>query len=715
MARCLLLLVLLATPAARAAEGMFLPDAVPADVLAEMTRHGLALDAKALWDVSRAVVQVAGGGTGSFVSAEGLVVTNHHVAYGCLAALDATEEHRGILEAGFVAPDRAGEPACPGYYLLILEEARDITAGVRRAGRKARGWHERFEAERRHKEELVAACQASKEHVCEARDFDGGRLVRLMVYTRLRDVRLVYAPEAAIGKFGGDIDNWRFPRHTGDYSFLRAWKDGAPYAPGTFLRVSTDGVKRGDLTLVLGYPGRTARWTSAAGARDQIVRMNPWRRLHYGRLIRILEGLGAAYDEVERRYAGLVAGLNNAVKYYQDLEAGFASADLFARKQAAEAALRSRLGGRAAEDFAALGAEMSRIYGDLAVYGERMALLERMTAVGSTTLRFAQTLARWGVEKQKPDAERRDERFKDKNVVAIHEASDRLELTADLRAEHALLTYWLNVALGLPEGQQLRAVLRLMERVAPASPNAWQPPEQAARAAWQLLTTSRVVSWDGAETGELKSRRRQWLELDGPSIAALEDPLLVFGRELDAELRELEEGPYREVEERLGGELKRAWVELQAPAYPDANFTLRLSWGTVEDYHETATGQDHRYVTDLAGMLAKETGADPFVVPPALKAAATDPGPWRDPAIGDVPVNFTATLDTTGGNSGSPVLDAQGRLVGLLFDGTPESILSDWWFDATFQRSICVDIRYALFLADRVHDATRVLAELGLE
>ena len=720
-----LLVLLLAAPAA-AEEGMYPIERLDPQVMDAMKAHGLTLDAEGLKELSLAVVQVAGGGTGSFVSPAGLVVTNHHVAYGCLARLDAMDAHQGILDAGYVAADQTKELSCPGYYLLILEDVRDITRDVRKASRKEKGWHERYEAERLKKEAMVADCQESGEFICEAKAFGGGGIVKMMMYTRLRDVRLVYAPEASIGKYGGDIDNWMYPRHTGDYSFLRAYvapdgkpvgyaADNVPYAPKAHLQVSTEGVKRGDLTLVMGYPGRTSRFASASAARQYVSKMIPWRRKAYGDLVKLLEGLGGVYDDVGRKYAGLIAGLNNATKYYGQLEEGFAAADLIAKKDKAELQRKGALKGKDAEDYAALTAEMDRIYAELDGYYDQLTLLERMSYVGSASMAFAHSLVRWGVEKQKPDIERKEERFKEKNKHRLYESSDRLELAADLRAEAAILTYWFKVAMTLPEAQRPKAVVQLLDTVAARPAKPFAPPELEARAALHLLRSSKLVSWGKVGADEARIRRTEWLDLDGAAIAGLEDPLVAFARAIDADYQALKEGPYREVEERLATELKRTWVRLAGAPYPDANFTLRLTWGLVKDYHETATGRDHRYVTDLAGVLAKETGEDPFVVPAALEAAARDPGAWKDENIGDVPINFTATLDTTGGNSGSPVLDAQGRLVGLLFDGTPESILSDWQYDDTYQRSICVDIRYALFLADRVHAAQHILEELGVK
>ncbi len=229
------------------------------------------------------------------------------------------------------------------------------------------------------------------------------------------------------------------------------------------------------------------------------------------------------------------------------------------------------------------------------------------------------------------------------------------------------------------------------------------------------------------EKARAKTERARLFALKKKALAKEKDPLLRFGRDLEAELRKLREGPLRVVEEYLGPVLRRRWIShYLKPRYDDANFTVRLSYGSVRDYHETATGKTHRYITDLPGVLAKDKGRFPFLVPAWLKAAAHPVGQsldakrarqakarYLDPQIKAVPVDFTDTLDTTGGNSGSAVLDDHGRLVGLLFDGTPESILSDWQYLGAEQRSICLDIRYAHYLA-KVRGATALLRELGL-
>lgn len=752
-AACLTIFSLSLPLSLHADEGMFPLAAVETMPLRNLKAAGAEIRGSEIIRLSKAVVQVAGGGTGSFVSDSGLVVTNHHVAYGCLAALDSMDEHKGILEAGYVAHQRGEELACPGYYLLLLEEARDITSEVRKASAKLPDYHARFEAERLAKEALVAACEEDGRYVCQASSLNGGVVENLSLYTRLLDVRLVYAPEKDIGKYGGDIDNWMYPRHTGDYSFLRAYvsPDGNPaaydpanvaYEPEVNLRITDAGLGEGDFVMVIGYPGRTKRFTTASGTSFYLEESVPAALETYGPMLKLLEGLAAAYVDVERRYAGLIAGLNNATKYYAESQAGLVAAGLVARKKSETEALQGKLKGKEREAFDSALAAIDSLYGEYRVYHRLFYVLGRMTSLGSNALAMAHTLHKWSVEKQKPEAERKDERYKGKNAYALYEKSKRLELTADLRAEAAIFTYYLRTLAGLSGEYSASCVPALLaeteallaelaEATDEAAPTVAAvvrqkfgiilPEDPLAQAATLLLARTQVVSWDRSDEAVRAAveRRQAWLDMDGALFATeVMDPLIVFARALDKDLEALRNGPYREVEERLATELQRDWVKAVKAPYPDANFTLRLSYGKVRDYTSTASGKTHRYMTTLSELFAKETGKRPFKVPAKLKAAAVAEGEeeerWRDKVLGDVPINFTSTLDTTGGNSGSPVLNSRGLLVGLLFDGTSESILSDWQYLEEAQRSICVDIRFALFLADRVHGAQELLEELGL-
>ena len=734
----------------RAAEGMYTLDKVESLPLRNLKKAGLELRGSEVIELSGAVVQVAGGGTGSFVSAQGLVVTNHHVAYGCIAALEAMDEHSGIADRGFVASELGDELPCPGYYLLLLVRTDDITREVREASKGLADFHARFEAEREAKERLTRVCEADGKHICKASPLNGGQKEQLSVYLRLLDVRLVYAPEKSIGKYGGDIDNWMYPRHTGDYAFLRAYvaPDGtpaayadtnSPYKPAIFLKVSTEGIKKDSFVMVMGYPARTNRFATSAAANFYANQSIPASQDVYLPMLRVVEGFAAAYPAVGRRYARLIAGLNNATKYYGQLAEGIRKTAMLKRKQDAEKKMASKLKGKKRKELDKVMAEIERVYASYAKFHRTYYLLERMTRVGSPSLASAYTIAKWGIEKQKPDSQRKDDRFKEKNAFRLPEKSDRLELEVDFYTEAAILAAYFRAALALDDAWPALCVKELMEHtdglleglkielndemptlaeVVRQRYGLVLPEDAEGVAAMLLLARSEMVAWnrDGMATEAARERRREWLKLDNAAVSNLEDPLIVFARGLERDLQALKEGPYLEVEEYLATELRRRWVNLQKAPYPDANFTLRLSFGQVKDYTSTATGETHRYVTTLAEAIDKVTGKWPFVLPEKLLevAKAGDAGRFLDEVAKDVPINFTSTLDTTGGNSGSPVMDGRGRLVGLLFDGTSESILSDWQYLEEDQRSICMDIRYALFLALKVHGANRVIDELEL-
>jgi len=732
------LAVAAAVGGASADEGMFPMDGVGSWPVDAMRKAGLAIEPEALLELRKAVAKVAAGGSGSFVSDKGLLVTNHHVAYRCLAALDGTKEHAGIMKKGHVAADGRTEIPCPGYDLMVVEDVRDITAAVKAAAERKKG-HRRFEAIRLEMEDLEARCQAEADgFYCDADSLDGGRFYHMMVYRLIKDVRLVYAPPEDLGKFGGDVDNWRYPRHTADFTFLRAYvgANGAgeehsaanvPFKPLAHLTVSADGVGKGDQVLVMGFPARTKRNYPGASARFAGAIDMPIRKDIYDGLLGVLAKEFERDDLARRRYQGLEAGLNNATKYYDDVIKSFDQWKIIDKFGARDEAVDRGMVGR-----------IDRIYASYEKVHAKFVMLQRLAWIVKSA-GTAYDIVKWTQERVKPDRERKDEAYKDKNMYKTVGASDRLDEEITLGMEKALLGYVVGRAQQLPPASRIKAVADLLrwgkaekrrlekeskkakksfeEAYSELTGSTYDPKDPVRTTIDLLYARTRLVA-HGDDRDEMERAlflRRRLFYNDVAEARRSGDPLLVFARNVAKELERIEKGPYRAVEETFDTELRPAYAEAVKATYPDANFQVRLSHGAVDDYTDSKDGVVHRYVTDLAGVLAKDTGADPFIVPEDLKAAAgKDKGRFIDAGLGDVPVNFTCTLDTTGGNSGSAVLDARGRLVGLLFDGTPESQLSDWQFLQAEQRSIVLDIRYALFLADKVHDAAFLLEEIGL-
>jgi hypothetical protein len=740
--------LLLTCLAARAwgAEGMFLLDRLP---VAALKKSGLKISAAKLLQLSRAVVQVASGGTGSFVSRRGLVATNHHVAYRCLAALGSRREHLGLLERGYLARTEAAELPCPGYDLLVVQEVRDVTSQVRTVALSGR-WPAQVEAIRLRREDLVAECE--KEHAsrtCEISALNGGTGYLLSVYRRIRDVRLVYAPPLALGKYGGEIDNWMFPRHTADFTFLRAYvdrrgstaayaKDNVPLGTPQHLEVTGDGIRERSLVEVIGFPARTSRHVPARQARFYIQEQIPVTLGLLKGLINTVNHLRSSSDDVSRKYASLESGLQNALKYYEMSREGFTRWKTLERKQEQETALlaRQEKDEPAATTATATLAEIDKVLDRAHGYYRRFALLARLVGASCASLRAAHDMAKWGHEKAKESRLRKDERFKDKNVYRVIEAAERLEQEIDLDAEKALLLHMLREGQKLPVAQRPKSTAALLRwgraelaRARAAAARQRRPlaelyqarygvapaPDPLQAAVDMMYGGTRLIAHgdDPTAVAEAVKLRSEVFAMKSAEVAKLGDPLLRYGRDVEAELTALREGPYKELEQYLETVLRPRWVQAVKPAYPDADFTVRLSFGSVRSYTAAASGRSYRHLTTLSELLAKDKGTLPFLVPRALRAAFPRrmSSPLVDRAVNDIPVNFTATLDTTGGNSGSPVLDDRGRLVGLLFDGTPESILSDWQFVPSHQRAICLDIRFVLYLAS-LEKAERLLKEL---
>ena len=615
-----------------------------------------------------------------------------------------------------------------------MVDVRDVKQEVLSAVKPKMGWAARFEAIRLKREDLVEACEKDGQHVCEVAPLDGGAGFTLSVYRRIRDVRLVYAPPEALGKFGGDVDNWMFPRHTADFSFLRAYvaPDGsaAPFARGnvplrtpSHLSLSRRGVGEAAFVAIEGFPARTSRHAASPAVRF-------YRDVQLPSAIGLLRGMGGvvagqreASADARRKYASLDYGVQNSLKYYEMSQRGFTRFRTLERKLEAEKELRARL----ADDeqrrrrMDELLAEMGKVLGRYQRVVLRYAALSRLVGMGCPSLRVTHDIARWTREKQKPNRMRKEERYKDKNVYKIKEASERLDREIALPVEQALLLYILREGEKLAPAERPRSTAALLrwaraeEKRKGARQRAADP---LARAVELLYARTRLLAHSDKpdELALAAKLRAELLDAKPAAVKAHPDPLIRYAREVEAELHVLREGPVKEKDEYLEATLQPAWVEeVLRPDYPDANFTIRLTYGSVRDYRSSETKKNHRYMSTLSELLAKDRGKEPFLVPPWLKAAfpARLASPFVDRAVRDIPVNFTATVDTTGGNSGSPVLDDHGRLVGLLFDGTPESILSDWQFLQGEQRSICLDIRFALYLAS-VQNNARLLAELGL-
>ena len=708
------LAALAAAPAAQAGEGMWVPQQLP-EIAGPLKEAGLKLSPQQLADLTgdpMGAVVALGGCTASFVSPEGLVVTNHHCAYGAIQ-LNSTPENN-LIRNGFNAPTPADEvSAGPNARVFVLDEITDVTreaqAAIAAAGDDALGRTKALEA---FEKKLIAGCEADAGFRCRLYSFSGGNAYRLFKNLEIRDVRLAYAPPGSVGKFGGDIDNWMWPRHTGDFAFYRAYvgKDGkpaayspdnVPFKPKRWLKIADKPLGEGDFVMVAGYPGSTNRYALAAEFDNTAQWTYPTVARHYKNQIALVEAAGKKDPEVQVRYANTMASWNNTSKNYEGQLEGFKRIDAAGQKRAEEAAVLAWLKGQGAKGSAALDAHAQLI----ALLEQAKATRERdltLAMFNNTAMLGAATqLYRLSIERQKPDAER-ESGYQDRDLTAIEGGLKQLERRYVPAMDRQLQEYWLNEYLKLPAGQRVAAV------------DQWLGGNDAAAVKRAL---DRLA---GTKLGSTEERLK-WFGADRAAFEASTDPAIQYAVAVMPTLLKLEQ----ERKTRAGENLAARPVYLQALAdykksqgefvYPDANLSLRITFGNVKGY-VPRDGVKYTPFTTLEGVVAKETGADPFDSPKALldAVAAGRHGGLADERLGSVPVNFLSDLDITGGNSGSPVLDAHGRLVGLAFDGNWESVASNWVFDPTMTRMISVDQRYMRWIMQEVFPAPQLLEEMDV-
>ncbi|MDZ3797276.1 MAG: S46 family peptidase [Xanthomonadales bacterium] len=708
------LAALAAVPAALAGEGMWVPQQLP-QIAGPLAKAGLKLAPEQLADLTgdpMGAVVALGGCTASFVSPNGLVATNHHCAYGAIQ-LNSTPENN-LIRNGFNAPTTADElSAGPNARVFVLDSITDVTgqarAAIAAAGDDALGRTRALEALEK---QLIAACEADAGFRCRLYSFSGGNSYRLFRNMEIRDVRLAYAPPGSVGKFGGDVDNWMWPRHTGDFAFYRAYvgKDGkpaayspdnVPFKPRHWLKFADQPLGEGDFVMVAGYPGSTNRYALAAEFDNAAQWSYPAIAGHFNNQIALVEAAGKLDPQVQVRYASSMAGWNNTAKNYQGQLTGFKRIDAAGQKRAEEAAVLAWLKGQGARGQAALDAH-ARL---LALLEQSQATRERDLALGmfnnTAMLGTASQLYRLAIERAKPDAER-ESGYQQRDLPAIEGGLRQLERRYVASMDRQLQAYWLDQYLKLPAAQRVAAI------------DAWLGgnDEAAVKRALDRLAGTALGSTD---------ERLKWLSADRAAFEASTDPAIQYAVAVMPTLLKLEQ----ERKTRAGENLAARPVYLQAVAdyknsqgefvYPDANLSLRITFGNVTGY-VPRDGVKYTPFTTLEGVVAKETGADPFDSPQALldAVAAGRHGGLADARLGSVPVNFLSDLDITGGNSGSPVLDAHGKLVGLAFDGNWESVASNWVFDPAMTRMISVDQRYMRWIMQEVFPAPQLLREIGV-
>jgi hypothetical protein len=708
-----ILIILVVTPVL-AGEGKWTPQQVLEIDPAWLKEQGLELPPERLWDPERGTGLLAAtvripGCTGGLISADGLLLTNYH----CL--FDLVQEHstpdNDLITNGFLARTRAEELPGRTMRMEVARRFSDVTADIEAVAGSKKDDGERWRAIERRQKEMVAECETQPDTRCAVVAFDDGVRYTMIEYDEIRDVRLVWAPPRAVGEYGGEIDNWMWPRHTGDFAMARAWvgrdgrsaahaKENVPYASEFFFPISREGVGEGDFVMVLGYPGRTYRAWVAPEVDERRDLYFPARVDLYGEWISLMERLTESSEEGKIAVAGNLKSLHNRYKN--------------ARGQI-EGLDRGRIpAGRRAEDREVLdwAADKPEWKSAVAAYGE----LETMVAdarrtwnrdflldnlgVGARSLDLARTIVRNARERQKSDLDR-DPAYQDRNSDRLRRSLDREQKNIELAVDKALFLSFVRRALELDGNQRIAVVDRMFGEVA--------GDEDALRARIDALYAKTAIL-------DLEQRARMFDETPD-QIAKRGDPMLELAIALDDQLEILKKTG--EARKGLVSRARPAWrravmAHAGKPIAPDANSTLRVSFAHVRGYLPR-DGVAYTPRTTLSGVIAKHTGAEPFDVPATLReAAANDRSEWADPALGDVPVCFLADGDTTGGNSGSPVVDGRGRMVGVNFDRVWENVANDFGYNPDIARNVSVDVRYMLWILDEVVGAGELLEELGV-
>ncbi|WP_354670235.1 S46 family peptidase [Janthinobacterium sp. SUN073] len=691
---------------AHADEGQWQPHQLP-QLKADLKRVGIEIPAEKLADLSKhpmsAIVSL-GGCSAAFVSDAGLVVTNHHCAYGAVQR-NSTPEHNYITN-GFLAKTRAGElPGGPNSLVYVTDKVENVSERVLKGLTADMTGRARHEAVEKRVKDLIAECETDKMYRCSVPAFHRGLEYYRIRQMMIRDVRLVYAPSDKIGNFGGDIDNYEWPRHTGDYSFLRAYvgKDGrpadpspdnVPYKSKDFLVVSAEGLKAGDGILLAGYPGRTSRYKLPAEIRFARDTAFPLKVSELQADLAVMADATQGDAASAVRYASVVKSINNVLKKTQGLLDGFARKDIAAIKDVQDAEFRAWYAKQPNVSATLLAELDAAIASDMALSEEEFAW---SVATNSDLLKSARTVYRLSLERQKADAER-ESGFQQRDLAFIKARLARLEQSYVNQVDQA------RFAAGLKRYAQLAA------KSHPQGLDALLPAPAAVPALYQQTQL--------ADT----AKRLAWLEKDQAAVARSDDAFMQLAVKLQPVELALEER-----RKEIDGNLERvipqymqaviAWKKSQGkPVYPDANSTLRVTYGTVSPY-SPRDGITKGPFTTVEGIVEKVTGKAPFEAPQGLIDAVKQKryGQFHDPVLGTVPVNFLTSADTTGGNSGSAVMNKRGELIGLNFDSTYESITKDWYFDTAITRAIHLDIRYMLWVMKEVDHADNLLQEMTIK
>jgi hypothetical protein len=682
--RALILFSLLSAVVLRADDGIWLFNRFPSDAVQQ--KYGFQVTDQFLDKLRLGSVKFVGVASASFVSPKGLLFTNHHVASECIQQISSKEHD--YMGNGYYAATEADEKQCPNLEADVLVSIADVTGRVREGVPADAATADAGKARRANIARIEKECSSSSEIRCEVVTLYSGGQYDLYRYKKYTDIRLVLAPEYGIAAFGGDPDNFTYPRYCLDVVFFRAYENGKPAETPDYLHWSREGVKEGELIFVSGNPATTGRLNTMAQLEFFRDVSYPLVHARLGSLIQTLLSYSAKNPENKRVAADNLNSQQNSFKAYTGFLVGLRDPKLMQLKDKEEQELRAAVA-RDPKLRAAYGGAwdaLAAAYKQYADFYKPYWLLEPAAIRGSDLFSIARDVVRLAQERSKPSVQRLRE-YRDSALPELEASMYASIPFADSMEIAVIADYFefLRKSLGA-ENATVKAVLN------------GRSPQAAAR---QYVTTTKLK--------DIAERKR--LAASAEAVKSSSDGMIRLALLLDAPARELRQRYEDRVEAVVTGDgakvAQARWAVKGTSVYPDATFTLRLSYGPVKGYKSKA-GKDIPYATTFAGLYGRATGKEPFRLPQRWVKA-------KGQLNLNTPFDFVSTADTHGGNSGSPTLNTKGEIVGILFDGNIESLPDRFVYTDEQSRSVHVAVQGIVEALRKVFGAERVMVELGVK
>ena len=712
MKRFILFLLVLITFNGRADEGMYLPFTIKSNY-AQMKALGLELSHKEIYNPKKAslkdaIVSLGGFCTAEIISSQGLLLTNHHCGYDAIAE-NSTVEH-DYLTDGFWAKDFGSEIPVAGLTASIVVRVEDVTKEVQTVLTDVMDEDERAKVIRDISMEISKKAVEGTHYQAYVQSFYDGNEFYLFIVEVFEDVRLVGAPPSSIGKFGGDTDNWMWERHTGDFSMFRIYAgkdnkpakfamDNQPYSPKHYLPISIGGIEEGDFSMVMGYPGRTNRYLTSYGVKTAIEKDQPSRVKVRQKKLELMKEHMDASDAIRLQYASNYAQISNYWKYFIGQTEQLKRNNVYTKKVAIE---------KEFTDWVNLEEERKTKYGNVLkdiedaykvidkYIGLRVYFTEGVYSLAVNNFMLRHVKIYTNLSSASPDKQAvKEDLTKINRMVEGHFSGFDLATEIDLNV--AMFEYFFADVNPEQHTDKLKEV--------DALPEGW-----------------RVYIETAMKNSVFADKEKYAAFADNPTLEAFsEDKLFMLSYSLYSNYRDLVFSTEAVKAQAKLDKANRLFITALREIYPDKNFypnansTLRLTYGTVQKYSKPDGTKNYDYFTTIESMMAKEDPTnEEFIIPAKLKELYEKKDYGRYGQDGTLWINFISNNDITGGNSGSPVINGKGQLIGVAFDGNWEAMSGDIAFEPDFQRTISCDIRYILFIIDKYAGATHLIDEMTI-